>query len=190
MGRQAHRLQRFHLARLGNPGRHQADGFLSGFFGFIVMHPTGLLAQADVIIQVGVQPGAFQCAAERLFMQENGAGADDHAVDAFLLNIVNDLLLSGIGAHEHVRARNNDTGPFLQHARYHLTFHHIANVAAALTNIHAHARLILFGILRLCVDNFLRHIPRSSRADAPPLSRTRCRFPDKRRPRPPLRQPS
>ena len=110
------------------------------------MDPGILLAQADVVIQVGVQPGAGDRATEGLFMQRGGASADHNTVDAQFLDVLLDLGLPGVRAERHIGARNDHIRLVPHHFGNLLTLDRVADVATAITGVDADL-------------DFLRHIP-------------------------------
>ena len=159
-----HRFQRPHLAGLGDPGRHHAHGLLCGLLRVVVMHPTILLSQADVIIKVGVQPRPFHRLPECLLMQEHRASANHDPVYALLGDIVSDQFLAWIGAHEHVTARDDHIRQLAQSLGGKFTTHHITDVAATVASVNADTNFF-FGLVvffRLFRQRLFRHRPRSS----------------------------
>ena len=72
-----------------------------------MVSPAILLAQTDMMIQIGIQPGPGHRVAEGCLVQERRARADDHAVDALFADVVLDHGLPGVRAHEHVGAGNH-----------------------------------------------------------------------------------
>ena len=93
---------------LGHAGAHDVDALERGARLVAGMHPGALLAQIDVHVLVGVQPGALRHGAEREHVKLRGARGDDEAIQLLFLDLVDHLLLRSIRAGEQMRPRDLD----------------------------------------------------------------------------------
>ena len=103
----------------------------------VAVDPRALLADVDLRVLVGVHAGPGRHAPERVRVELRRARGDDEAVEAELLDVLDDLLLAGLGAGEHRRAGDHD-GLLAQRLRgdpLHVDV--VGDVAAAMADVDA-----------------------------------------------------
>ena len=94
-----HRLQRLLVLHALGRGGDQRLG-LSRARLLVEVDPGDVLAEVGHLAEVGIQAGPLAGGAEGLFVQVRRAGADDHAGQALLLDVVLDHLLAQRRTHE------------------------------------------------------------------------------------------
>ena len=102
-------LERLVLGDAQDGGAGERLGLL-GRAGRVVVHPAALLADVGHLEEVGVDAGLLQRLAEGRLVHPRAAGGDHDPVQPVLLDVLDDHLLAGVGAHVLVGPRHGDAG--------------------------------------------------------------------------------
>ena len=139
----ASRLQRPHPARAPDRRAHDGDGLGRGLRA-ILGHPRALLADVGHQHEEGIETGLGAGPAEGGLVHARRARRHHHAVQPELGDVLLDLLLPGIRAHELVLARNHHAG-FARHLLGQLfDVHRAGDVGATVTDVNPDCSLAVF----------------------------------------------
>ncbi len=86
---------------LGDAGADEADGLAGRPHRVVAVGPGVLLADVDLGVLEGVQPGAPGDAAEGEQVQLGRARRDDQPIEALFLDLLDHVVLTTVGAREH-----------------------------------------------------------------------------------------
>ena len=118
-------------------GRFGERHGLLGGCGMILVHPRALLADVGHLQEVLVDAGPLQRLAERRLVHARAAGGDDDTVERVLCDVLDDHLLTGVGAHVLVRFRHDDSGQRCCVCLQGIAVDDVGYVRAAVADVHA-----------------------------------------------------
>jgi hypothetical protein len=140
----ADRIERLLAHGLLDAGAHQIGRLAGGALVVVGVGPGALLADIDLHILEGVEPRPRRHVAERRQVQLGRAGGDDHAVEPLLLDVLDHVVLRGVGAGEHRGAGHGDAVLLLDALANFLDVDVVGDVAAAVADVDADLALLLF----------------------------------------------
>ena len=143
--------------RAVDAGAHQAHRLLGRTFLVVGVRPRALLAHVHLRVLEGVHAGALGHVTEGDRVQLGRARGHDERVEALLVGVLHDLLLGRVGAGEHCRAGDHDVGVVLDRGDHLLDVDVVADVAAALADVHAD-----LAAAHACTFTFARRLPSPS----------------------------
>ena len=103
----------------------------------VVVHPTALLADVGHLDEVGVDPRRLQGFAEGRLVHPGAAGGHDHAIQTLRLDVLDDHLLPGVGAHVLVRLGYGHPRLLQRELGHGVAVDHLGDVGAAVADIDA-----------------------------------------------------
>ncbi len=131
------RLERLGEARAVDAGAHQAHRLLGRAFVVVGVRPGALLADVHLGVLEGVHAGALGDVAEGDRVQLGRARGHDQRVQALLVGVLHDLLLGRVRAGEHRGPRDHHVRVVLDGRDDLVDVDVVADVAAALADVHA-----------------------------------------------------